>query len=101
MLADAWRQQAINAVREAEEGDPRMLDRLALLLEQQDETVRALRELGEGWTLERLLDWLREQPSIKRVVAESLASVVEDALDDAVRSGIAVAVRDGLGVRLD
>ena len=33
MRAGAWREQAINAVDEMRAGDPRMLDRLALLLE--------------------------------------------------------------------
>lgn len=50
MKAGAWREQAINAVREADAGDARMLDRLALSLDQQDAATQRLRELGYGWT---------------------------------------------------
>jgi hypothetical protein len=67
MLADAWRQQAINAVREAEEGDPRMLDRLALLLEQQDAATQRLREKGYGWfglSLLGTVDLVPRQPGV-------------------------------------
>lgn len=69
MNAGAWREQAVNAVREADAGDARMLDRLALLLEQQDAAVQRLRELGYGWTGLGLLEAVALVPGAPAVEA--------------------------------
>jgi hypothetical protein len=65
MKADAWRQQAINAVDEARNGDPRMLDRLALLLEQQDQATQRLRDKGYGWAGLSLADVAERVPDLR------------------------------------
>jgi hypothetical protein len=63
MRADAWREHVINCVREAERGDPRMLDRLALLLEQQDTATNRLRQKGYGWMGLPLIDMVEMAPA--------------------------------------
>jgi len=65
MKADAWRQQAMNAVDEARNGDPRMLDRLALLLEQQDQATQLLRDKGYGWKGLSILESVERVPSVR------------------------------------
>lgn len=66
MKAEAWRQQAMNAVDEARRGDPRMLERLALLLEQQEQAVQLLAAKGYGgWPGLTIVQLVERVPSLR------------------------------------
>lgn len=60
MSASIWRLVLINAVIEDARGDPRMLNRLALVLERADSATQQLREMGYGWTGLDLLGTVQE-----------------------------------------
>lgn len=50
MTQQGWRQIVIEAVRRADDGDPKLLDLTAQVLAEQDRAKHKIRELGFGCT---------------------------------------------------
>lgn len=60
MTAEHWRQLVVNAVQFAENGNPRVLDRLAELLAEGDQVREKLQQAGVAWTDRPLSESIEE-----------------------------------------